>query len=129
MTATRWSSVTVRHLSCADRTDIVVAMSDLLVEIHVPLTPSDVQEGEYPFPWIDSVMEFLFTLDGSKGEMFDDGEELGEEYLFFVSGAPEADLIALARAVAALPGVPSGVYATVTDTDADMGGGTRVELD
>lgn len=104
-------------------------MAELLVEIHVPLTPSGVSEGEYPFPWIDSVMEFLFELDGSKGEMFDDGEEFGDEYLFFVHGAPETDLIALAREVAALPGVPSGVYATVTDTDADMGGGTRVDLD
>ena len=74
-------------------------------------------------------MEFLFQLDGSQGETYDDGEELGEEYLFFIHGAPEADLISLARQVAHLPGVPSGVYATVTDTDADMGGGTRVELD
>lgn len=103
-------------------------MADLLVEIHVPLTPSDVPEGEYPFPWIDAVMEFLFELDGSKGEMYDDGEELGNEYLFFVYGAPEAHLIALAREVAALPGVPAGAYATVTDAEADMGGGIRVEL-
>ena len=103
-------------------------MADLLVEIHVPLTPNDVPEGEYPFPWIDSVMEFLFQLDGSKGEMYDDGEELGDEYLFFVHRAPEADLIELAREVAALPGMPEGIYATVTDTEADMGGGVRVEL-
>lgn len=104
-------------------------MVDLLVEIHVPLTPGDVPEGEYPFPWVDSVMEFLFELDGSKGEMYDDGEELGDEYLFFVHGAPEADLISLAREVANLPDVPPGVYATVTDTEAEMGGGNRVALD
>lgn len=104
-------------------------MADLLVEIHVPLTPTEVPDGEYPFPWIDTVMEFLFELDGSKGEIYDDGEELGDEYLFFVHGAPETDLITLAREVANLPGVPSGVYATVTDTEADMGGGTRTELD
>lgn len=104
-------------------------MPELLVEIHVPLTASDVPEGEYRFPWIDSVMEFLFELEGDRGEMYDDGEEVGEEYLFFVSGASENDLIALARRVANLPGVPSGVYATVTDTEADMGGGRRVDLD
>ena len=104
-------------------------MAELLVEIHVPLTASDVPEGEYPFPWIDAVMEFLFELDGDRGEMYDDGEELGEEYLFFVSGASESDLIGLARQVANLPGVPTGVYATVTDTEADMGGGRRVDLD
>lgn len=104
-------------------------MSELLVEVHVPLTPSDVGPGEYAFPWIDSIMEYLFELDGSRGEMYDDGEELGEEYLFFIYGAREADLISVAREIANLPGVPAGVYATVTDTDADMGGGTRVELD
>jgi hypothetical protein len=106
-----------------------VGVADLLVEIHVPLTPSDVPDGEYRFPWIDSILEYLFELDGSKGEMYDDGEELGDEYLFFVHNASETDLISIAREVANLPGVPSGVYATVTDTDADMGGGTRVDLD
>lgn len=104
-------------------------MTELLVEIHVPLTPSDVPEGEYRFPWIDTVMEYLLDLDGDRGEMYDDGEELGDEYLFFVSGASESDLISLARQVANLPGVPTGVYATVTDTEADLGGGRRVDLD
>ncbi|MFZ8756770.1 hypothetical protein ACO03V_05040 [Microbacterium sp. HMH0099] len=105
-------------------------MADLLVEIHVPLTPIDVPDGDDPFPWIDTVMEFLFDLEGSsRGEMYDDGEELGDEYLFFVHNATEADLIAVAREVASLPGVPTGVYATVTDADADMGGGRRVDLD
>jgi len=108
---------------------MLAPVAELLVEIHAPLTPSDVPAGEYSFPWIDSVMEFLFELDGSKGEMYDDGEEVGGEYLFFIHGASEAELIALAREVAALPGMPSGVYATVTDTEADMGGGTRVDLD
>lgn len=103
-------------------------MAELLVEIHVPVSPIDVPEGKEPFAWIDTVMDFLFELDGSGGEMYDDGEELGDEYLFFVHAAPEADLIALAREVANLPGVPSGVYATVTDTEADMGGGRRVDL-
>lgn len=104
-------------------------MSELLVEIHVPLTPTDVPDGEYPFPWIDTIMEFLVDLDGSLGEMYDDGEELGDEYLFFVFGAPEDDLLSLAREVANLPGVPAGAYATVTDTDAEMGRGARVDLD
>jgi hypothetical protein len=104
-------------------------MADQLVEIHVPLTPSDVPEGEYLFPWIDSVMEFLFRLDDSRGEMYDDGEELGDEYLFFLHGRAESDLISLARVVASPPAVPAGAYATVTDTEADMGGGRRVNLD
>jgi hypothetical protein len=102
---------------------------ELVVEIHVPLTPSDVPEGEYPFPWIDAVIEYLMDLEGPGGEMYDDGEELGDEYLFFVSGASESDLVALAKKVADLPGMPAGVYATVTDSEADMGAGKRVDFD
>jgi hypothetical protein len=60
--------------------------------------------------------------------MYDDGEELGSEYLFFVHDATEADLISLARRVSALPGMPSGVYAIITATAAEMGGGTRADL-
>lgn len=104
-------------------------MAETLVEIHVPLTPSDVPEGKYPFPWIDTVIEFLAELDGSAGEEYDDGEEFADEYLFFVHAGSEQELISLARQVAQLPGVPSGVYARVTDTEAAMGGGRRVDLD
>ena len=104
-------------------------MAELLVEIHVPLVASPVPEGEHPFPWIDSVMGYLMDLDGTSGEMYGDGEEFGDGYLFFLAGAPESDLLNLARRVADLPGVPAGVYATVTDTDADMGEGRRVDLE
>jgi len=105
-------------------------VSDLVVEIHVPLLPApNTAEGEYQYPWIDTVMEYLLDLDGERGEMYDDGEEDGDEYLFFVSGAPEDDLLALAREVAALHDVPAGVYAMVTDTDAaEFGTGRRVDL-
>jgi hypothetical protein len=106
-------------------------MSELVVEIHVPLTPSDPSaDDDYQFPWIDTIEDFLFELDGSgRGEMMDDGEQLGDEYLFFVWMAPEPELLALTRRIAELPGVPSGVYAVVTDSDSDeMGTGRRVEL-
>ncbi len=108
-------------------------MSDLVVEIHVPLTPTEgLAEGDYPFPWIETIEEgFLFQLEegSGSGEVFDDGEELGDEYLFFVWNAPEDALIELARQVANLPGVPHGVYAVVTSSDAgEMGTGRRVEL-
>ncbi|WP_288872830.1 hypothetical protein [uncultured Microbacterium sp.] len=67
-------------------------MSDLVVEIHVPLTPAEgLAEGDYPFPWIETIEEgFLFQLEegSGSGEVFDDGEELGDEYLFFVWNAP-----------------------------------------
>lgn len=105
-------------------------MSDLLVEIHVPLVPTaDVKADDYQFPWIETIEEFLFGLEGGeRGEMYDDSEELGEEYLFFVWGATESDLLDIAREITRLPGVPAGAYAHITDTDADMGEGQRVDL-
>jgi hypothetical protein len=103
--------------------------SEIVVEIHVPLVESPKTPGGYPFPWIDDVMDFLAELDGSRGEMYDDGEELGDEYLFFIAGAAEADLIDLAREIAHLPGVPDGGYAVVTTSDAEeMGVGRVTEL-
>jgi hypothetical protein len=104
-------------------------VSELIVEIHVPLVRDpNVGPREYPFPWIDDVNDFLAGLDGSAGQEYDDGEEDGDEYLFFVSSAPEAQLIELARQVARLPRVPAGVYATVNTDDGDMGTGRRVDL-
>ncbi len=102
-------------------------MTELVVEIHVPFAPN--AAGEYEYPWIDDIEEYLEGLDGcSDGEEYDSGEELGNEYLFFVSGAPESALIDLARRVSKLPGVPSGVYVTVNDSDGDMGAGRRIDL-
>jgi hypothetical protein len=61
--------------------------------------------------------------------VFDDAQELGDEYLFFVWRASEPELIALARRIADLSGVPEGVYAVVTDDDLEeLGAGRRVEL-
>ncbi len=106
-------------------------MSELVVEVHVPLVPQPgLSADEYQFPWIETVEEFLSGLeDAGRAELFDDGEEWGDEYLFFVWQAPEPELIALARRIADLPGVPEGVYAVVTDDDSEeMGAGRRVEL-
>ena len=104
-------------------------MADLIVEIHVPLTPSaGLGPGEYQYPWIEDVEEHLAGLDGSDGEEYDSGEELGDEYLFFVWAASESKLVELARQVSRLPLVPSGVYVTVNDSDGDMGHGRRVNL-
>lgn len=106
-------------------------MSELVVEVHVPLVPQPgLSADEYQFPWIDTVEQFLAELeDSGRGEMFDDGEELADEYVFFVWQAAERELVALARRIADLPGVPEGVYAVVTDDDSEQTGtGRRVEL-
>ncbi len=110
-------------------------MAELVVEIHVPLTlPKELEDGEYPFPWIDDVMEFLAELEDDPraggAAMYDDGEEWEGDYVFFISGASEESLVAVARRIAQLPGVPTGTFAMVTDADAEeIGLGTRVELD
>ncbi|MGA7147526.1 MAG: hypothetical protein WBX17_03430 [Microbacterium sp.] len=107
-------------------------MAELVVEIHVPLTPmKGLGEGEYPLPFLETIENFLFGLDevDGGGEMYDDGEQLDAEYLYFVWQASENELIDLARRIADLPGVPAGVYAVVTDSESEeMGVGERVTL-
>ena len=106
-------------------------MTQPIVEIHVPLTPSpDLAPGEYPFPWIDDVEETLGVgEEDGRYEVYDDGEELGEEYVFFITGEDEADLLAVATDIANMPGLPDGAFAVVTDEDLqDLGEGRRVEL-
>ena len=110
-------------------------MAELIVEVHIPLTlPKELEEGAYPFPWIDDVMEYLAELDDDPSaegvEMYDDGEEFKEHYVFFLHQGSEAAQLAVAGRIARLPGVPTGAFAMVTDSDAEgFGLGTRVELD
>ncbi len=109
-------------------------MGELVVEVHVPLTKSiEIEEGEYAFPWIDDVSEFVADLDESPryegAEMHDDPEEWEGHYVFFLSGAPEEALLRVANDIGQLSGVPVGAFAMVTDSDAaTYGEGTRVEL-
>ncbi len=105
--------------------------TQLIVEIHVPLTPVlNVPAGEDPFPWIDDVMDAILR-DEADGEleMYDDGEEWNDSFVFSIAGASESELLAAARKIAELPTVPFGVYAVVTDSDAEeFGVGTRIDI-
>jgi hypothetical protein len=94
----------------------------LLVEIHIPMTA----DGE----WIDDVGDFMIDLEEELGlEEYDDGEEFGDVYLFFIAGASERTLLAAASRVATRAGVPAGAFAMVTDTNAPQYGmGRRVNL-
>ncbi|WP_033343999.1 hypothetical protein [Catenuloplanes japonicus] len=95
------------------------------VEIHVPLAPGDRSPA-----WVERVEDFLYELD-EEGviEVFDDAEPWNDVCIFFIAGAREPRLIEVASRVAALDGVPSGVFARVTDDKAaDFGMGRRVEL-
>ena len=109
-------------------------MPELVVEVHVPLTKSvELDEGDYAFPWIDEVSEFVASLDETMkydgAIQHDDPEEWEGHYVFFLSGATEDSLIRAANDIGQLSGVPVGTFAMVTDSDAaTYGEGTRVEL-
>jgi hypothetical protein len=94
----------------------------LLVEIHIPVTADD--------EWIDDVGDFMIDLEEELGlEEYDDGEESGDVYIFFIAGASERTLLAAASRVATRDGVPAGAFAMVTDTSApQFGMGRRVNL-
>jgi hypothetical protein len=103
-------------------------VADIVVEIHIPLeeTPG-LASGEYRYPWIDDVEDFLAVQEDV--DLFDDGEEVGDFYVFFICDASEDVLLAVASQVAMLPRVPAGAFAMVTDSDAaEFGLGRRVEL-
>ncbi|WP_049567460.1 hypothetical protein [Nonomuraea sp. SBT364] len=106
-------------------------MARTVVEIHVPLRESPrLSETDYAFPWIEEIEEFLTEMEEQgPAEVFDVGEEFGDVYVFFISGAEEAALLNVASRVAALDGVPDGAFAMVTDDEAEeFGSGRRVKL-
>lgn len=106
-------------------------MPTMVVEIHVPLLPAPgLPDGSYPFPWIEEVEDFLSDLeDQGDVEVFDEGEDDGDVYVFFITGAGERDLLAVASRVATLPGVPEGAVAVVSNDEAEeFGLGRRVAL-
>jgi hypothetical protein len=94
----------------------------VMVEIHFPVTAED--------EWIDDVGDYLIDLEEEYGlEEYEDGEEVGDDYVFFIAGASERTLLAAASRVATRQGVPAGAYAMVTDTAApEVGLGRRVKL-
>ncbi|MFE2972853.1 hypothetical protein ACFXKC_56960 [Streptomyces sp. NPDC059340] len=103
----------------------------MVVEIHVPLLPTPgLPDGSYSIPWIEEVEDFLSDLeDQGDVEVFDEGEEDVYVYVFFVTGAGEGDLLAVASRVATLPGVSAGTIAVVSSDEAeDFGLGRHVAL-
>jgi len=85
---------------------------------------------DYLYPWIGEVEAYLGDREeDGHFEVYDDSEELRDEYLYFITGANEESLLAVASDVAALPGTPRGIFAVVTDDEAEeMGVGRRVPL-
>ncbi len=109
----------------------MTSVPTMVVEIHVPLLPTPgLPDGSYPFPWIEEVEDFLSDLeDQGDVEVFDEGEEDGDVYVFFVTGAGEGDLLAVASRVATLPGVSAGTTAVISSDEAeDFGLGRHVAL-
>ncbi|NEM90137.1 hypothetical protein [Galbitalea soli] len=108
-----------------------MAADEPVIEIHIPLVPGvGVPVDEYQFPWIFEVEGYLTDLEEEGDlEVVGDGDELDDEYVFYIGGATEAHLVAVAARVAALPSVPAGAYGILTTEDAPAGTGTRVDLD
>lgn len=109
----------------------MTSVPTMVVEIHVPLLPTPgLPDDSYPFPWIEEVEDFLSDLeDQGDVEVFDEGEEDGDVYVFFITGAGEGDLLAVASRVAALPCIPAGTVAVVSSDEAEeFGLGPRVVL-
>jgi hypothetical protein len=94
----------------------------VLVEIHIPTNGED--------EWIDDVGDYLIDLEEElRIQEYDDGEEFGDVYIFFIAGASERTLLKAASKVATRKGVPAGGFAMVTTTDApQFGMGRRVSL-
>ena len=106
-------------------------MAQLVVELHVPLEPDrSVAEGEYQFPWIDDLTEAIDELgDTTETELYDDGEEFADHFVFLLTGADEATVLAAAARLATRTAVPAGAFAIVTDSDAtELGAGRRVDI-
>ena len=108
------------------------SVSQLVVEVHIPLTPTPGQsEDEYQYPWIMEVDDRTaeLDLDSDGAEAYDDGESLGDDYVYFLTGDDRAAVLAAAKRIATGPGVPTGGFVIVNTGDGDMGVGERVELD
>ncbi len=107
-------------------------MPKLIVEVHVPLLPApELAPGESSLNWIDDVEDFLAGLDKETdgAEDYDDGEEYGDVYVFFLTGTDEASVLRAASRLATLDRVPPGSFAMVTDDEAgEFGLGRRVDL-
>lgn len=101
-------------------------MSESVVEVHVPMVPTQgLATRDDQFPWMGAVEDHVGSASGV--QMGGDAEQSGEEYLFYLSGADEDRLIEVAREIAGLSGVPSGVYAVVPDADR-TDSGLRIDL-
>ena len=106
-------------------------MTTTILEIHVPLRRAPgIPDSEYGYPWIDDIEEFLSGLEEQgEVEVFDDGEEFGDVYIFFITGGTEDALLHVASRAAALDRVPAGVFAMITDDAApEFGLGRRADL-
>ncbi|GIF74658.1 hypothetical protein [Asanoa siamensis] len=98
----------------------------IVVEIHVPMLPAPgVSERDYPYPWINDIEDFLAEEDHE----YDDGEQVGDVYVFFATGGTEEVLLEVAARAVALPRVPRGAFAVISHDEApELGVGRRVNL-
>jgi hypothetical protein len=122
-----WGQLSAAPATVRDMSDT----STLVVEVHLPLTAdTSIAEGENPYPWIEDVTDAVAEIEES-GDAFivEEGDEFEGCYVVVITGADESTLLGLAGRLATLPGAPTGVFAMVTDDEADeLGLGRRVDI-
>lgn len=97
----------------------------------MPLVPAtEVEDGEYEYPWIPDVEDYLMEWDETTdGAEYVGDEEVGAVYVFMIAGSSENELLSVALTIATRSGVPAGTFAMVTsDGTESFGMGRRVEL-
>ncbi|GAA0589495.1 hypothetical protein HPO96_03745 [Kribbella sandramycini] len=87
------------------------AGDQVVVEIHVPFGAPGADDA-----WIDEIQDFLDdeSSDGSF-DIYDLAGGDGDAYVYYLTGAPTEALLRTAAEVAALPGVPTGVFTVIID--------------
>lgn len=96
----------------------------VFLEVHVPLgTTSDTD-------WIDQVQDYISEQSEHRPlDLFDDGEEYDDFYVFFIEGDSRQTLVEVAEEVARLSFVPSGAYAVYKASNSrDLAAGERIAL-
>ncbi|GAA1496239.1 hypothetical protein [Paeniglutamicibacter kerguelensis] len=119
-----------------------VEVSDLICEVHFPLVISeDVVSGDLNerFPWVEVGEEWIEDLedldppgvaewDTSDAWSSVPGGET-DEYVYYLTGDTSEEMLAAARTLASLEGMPAGAYAILGVSDPlELGEGQKVQL-
>ena len=119
-----------------------IEVSDLICEVHFPLVIAEGVVSDDPnerFPWVEVGEEWVEDLedvdpsgvvewDASDAWASIPGGET-DEYVYYLTGDTAEEMMAAARTLASLDGMPTGAYAILGVSEPlDLGEGERVQL-